>query len=138
MAFTPQEGTNTSKYVSMACATGITITKGNALVDDTNGYLTNGSAGVNLDVNWVALETVTTTSAGQKVQCIRTNDVVFLADCDAAWAQTDVLVKCDLATAGTLNPDANDDQLFLIESGVGIATEGTQVVGRFVAGAPNA
>ena len=67
----------------------------------------------------------------------RTNGVTFIADTDAAWDQEDVLAYADLGAAGTVNPDATSDNLFFIESGVGIAGAGTQVIGHFVYGAPN-
>lgn len=135
MAFTPIVF-DSGKIRLIGCVNSTTITKGNALVDDGNGLLTNASAGGGVDVCYVAMETVTTTSAGQKVLCIDVRGVIFEADCDAAWSTTDLLTAADLATAGTLDPDASSDDIFMIESGVGVAETGTKVRGYFVYGAP--
>jgi len=137
MAFVPIDG-DSGKYKEVAAADAITFVKGNAVVDDGNGLLTNASAGGNVDIFWVVMESKLTTASGEKVLCVRTDGVTFLADCDAAWSQTDVLTQVDLASAATLNPDAVTDQLFYIERGVGIAGTGKQVIGHFVPGAPNA
>jgi len=137
MAFRPianYEG----KFMLVAAANGVTFTKGNAVVDDGNGLITNASAGGNVDVPFIAMETVTTTASGQLVLCVSTAGCSrFEADCDAAWSQTDVLTAVDLASASTLNPDASDDDLFFIEKGVGTVEVSTKVEGYFVYGAPN-
>lgn len=134
MAFIPEENAHT---VLMGVATGVTTTRGGALVDDGSGYLTNASAGGNVDVRYIAAEVVTTTANGQMVLCWRTEGTKFLADCDAAWAQTDIGTECDLATAATLDPNSSTDDIFYIESGVGTVTVSTQVRGYFTLGVPN-
>lgn len=137
MAFTPIYG-DEGKYCSVGFATGTTVVKGNAAVNNGSGYMTNASAGGNVDVRYVAAESVVTTADNQQVLCVRTEGVTFLADCDAAWSQTDVGTYADLAAAGQVDPDATTDNIFYIEKGVGVAETGTQVVGQFIEGAPNA
>ena len=66
MSFIPLENYE-GKIRNMACANAQTIVKGNALADDTNGYLAVATSGTQ-NVPFIAMETVTTTSAGQKVQ----------------------------------------------------------------------
>jgi hypothetical protein len=136
MAFTPIYG-DEGKYCSVGFATGTTVVKGNAIVDNGSGYMTNASAGGNADILYVAVESVVTTANDEQVLCVRTNGVTFLADCDAAWAQTDVGTYADLAAAGQVDPNASTDDIFYIEKGVGVAATGTQVVGQFQQGVPN-
>jgi len=137
MAFVPIKG-DEGKYSSIKAADAVTFVKGNACIDDGNGLLTNASAGGGVDIHWVVQESVLTTSSGQEVLCVRTDGVTFLADTDAAWAQTDILTQCDLGAAGSLDPNASDDDIFYIEEGVGVAGTSTQVIGHFEPGAPNA
>jgi len=122
------------QLVRVGCATSTSITKGDAMVDNGSGYLTTASAGGNVDVRYVAMETVTTTSNGQEVLMCRTDGVTFEADTDAAWAQTDVGTEADLAAAGTIDPDASTDDIFYIERGV---PGQTKVIGHFTRGVPN-
>jgi hypothetical protein len=136
MAFTPLYG-DEGKYCSVGFATGTTVVKGNAVVDNGSGYMTNASAGGNVDILYVAVESVVTAANNEQVLCVRTNGVTFLADCDAAWAQTDVGTYADLAAAGQVDPNASTDDIFYIEKGVGVAATGTQVVGQFQQGVPN-
>jgi len=136
MAFTPVLY-ESGKYVLVAAANSTTFTKGNAVVDDGNGLITNASAGGNVDVRYVAMETITTTSAGQMVICCSTDGVTFEADCDAAWSTTDVGTEADLAAAGQVNPDASTDDIFYIERGIGTAETGTKVWGHFTRGVMN-
>lgn len=137
MAFTPLFG-DSGKYCLVKAANGVTFVKGNACADSSSsGLITNASAGQGTDVEFVVMESVTTTSAGQQVLCCRVEGVTFLADCDAAWSTTDQQTYCDLAAAGTVDPDATSDNLFFLEKGVGAAETGTQVIGHFVYGAPN-
>lgn len=135
MAFTPIFG-DSGKTVRVGVATSTTVTKGNALVDNGSGYLTNASAGGNVDIHFVALETVTTTADGQLVLAVRTDDVTFDADTDADPAQTDVGTYADLAAAGQVDPDASTDDVFYIESIVG-AVGDRKVRGFFTKGTPN-
>ncbi len=115
MAFRPlnyEEG----KVVLMPAATSQTIVKGDALVDNGSGLLGTASSSTAVDINYVAAETVSTTANGQIVKVIPTRGIRFEVDCDAAPAQTDVGTLCDLATAGTVNPDASSNDLFFVES----------------------
>jgi len=136
MALIP-ENYESGKTVLKGVATGVTVNRGDMLVDNGSGYLTEASAGGGVDVRYVAAETVTTTADGQLVLCWETGGVKFLADTDAAWSITDVLTECDIATAATLDPDASADDVFYIESGVGTAETDTQVRGYFTRGVPN-
>ena len=137
MAFTPYQNDH-GKYVDLGFAAGTTVVKGNAVVDNGSGYMTNASAGENVDIRYIAVESVVTTADDEKVLCVSTVGVTFLADCDAAWSTTDLHTEVDLAAAGSLNPDASNDDLFYIERGVGIAETGTQVIGHFLQGPMNA
>jgi len=136
MAFIPYQY-ESGKTVSMKCANSATIVKGDAMVDDSNGLLTPSSSGNGEDIRYVAAESVVTTASGQEVLMWSTDGVNFLADCDAAWAQTDVLTEADLAAAGQVDPNASSDDLFFIERGVGVAGTGTQVIGHFTRGVMN-
>ncbi|MFH2030828.1 MAG: hypothetical protein ABIJ40_09485 [Bacteroidota bacterium] len=138
MAFTPIQG-DSGKYVEIGAATGVTFVKGNAVKDSSGaGYITNAAAGDNTPVHFVVMESKTTTANGEKVLCVKVEGVTFLADCDAAWSVTDVLTEADLAAAGQVDPDASTDDIFFIERGVGIAETGTQVIGHFLHGDPQA
>ena len=136
MALIP-ENYEGGKTVLVGVATGVTVNRGDMLVDNGSGYLTEASAGGNVDIRYVAAETVTTTADGQLVLCWETEGVKFLADTDAVWSITDVGTECDIATAATLDPDASTDDVFYIESGVGTAETDTQVRGYFTRGVPN-
>lgn len=136
MAFLPIAG-HEGKMTHVGAATSITITKGDALFDNGSGYLTNASASANqLDVRYVAAETVTTTANGQLVLVYRTDGVTFIADTDTNPAQTDVGTEADLAAAGQVNPDASTHDLFYIEGIVG-AVGDKKVRGHFTRGVPN-
>jgi len=136
MAFRPlnyDEG----KLVEMPCATTITIAKGNALVDNGSGYLTNAANTTAVDVHYVAMEGATTTANGDLVLCIETENVLFDDDCDAAWATANQGTYADLASVSTVNPDATTNDLFYILKGVGTTAVDTTVLGYFTRGIPN-
>lgn len=136
MAFRPlnyEEG----RIVLMPAATTQTIVKGDALVDNGSGYLGTASSSTAVDVHYVAMETVTTTSNGQLVKCIETTNVLFEADCDAVWSIVDQGTYADLASKSTVNPDASSNDLFYILKGVGTAETDTIVLGFFVRAVPN-
>ena len=123
----------------VAAANSTTFTRGNAIVDNGSGLFTNAASGTTVDVRYLAAETVTTTSSGQLINAWRVSPSVDVdADCDAAPAQTDVGTVCDLAGAGTINPDASANNLFYIERINGVVGTSTNVRGHFVEGAPNA
>lgn len=139
MAFIPvnyEEG----KVELLPFATSVTTTKGGPVVDNGSGYLTNADSSTAVDIQYVAAEAKTTTANGDLVAVWPTRGVRFLADCDAAPAQTDVGTVADLASATTLNPDASTNDLFYIESidlSDGAVGTSTRVFGHFVEGAPN-
>ena len=128
---------DSGKLVKVGVATGVAVVKGNAMVDNGSGLLTNASAGGGVDVRYVAMETVTTTADNQPVLMCETEGVQFEADTDAAVAQTDVGTEADLAAAGQVDPDASTDDIFYIESIVGAAGVATKVLGYFTRGVPN-
>ena len=114
----------------MACANSTAITKGDALEDNGSGYLALATATSN-NVPFVAMQTVTTTSAGQKVLCIATKGVIFLADTAATWTQTQVGTLVDLSTEKLLDSATTDSKdLFEIIEGVGAAAD-KKVKGKF-------
>src|SRR3990167_1812852 len=136
MAFRPvqyEEG----KLVSMPCANSVTIAKGDCLVDNASGYLDVATSSTAVDVHYVAMQTVTTTSTGQLVLCLETENVLFEADVDTTWATADQGTYADLATVSTINPDASDNDLFYILKGVGVTAVGTKVLGYFTRGILN-
>jgi hypothetical protein len=123
--------------IKMKVANSVAVVKGAAMVDDGNGLLTLAASGTAVDIRYVAMETVTTTSSGQEVLMVKTFGVQFEADADAAIAQTDCLTYVDLATNSTINPDAVTNQLFFLESIVGAAGVSTKGLGYFSNGVPN-
>jgi Na+-translocating ferredoxin:NAD+ oxidoreductase RnfC subunit len=132
---------DSGRLVKMAVATGQTVVKGDALADNGSGYLATVAADGGTPITHVAMETVTTTADGQMVLCIRTEGVVFEADCEQAVSVTDIGTYVDMASKSTLDPDSVTDQIFYIESivgGVAAAETSTKVVGWFAHYAPNA
>jgi len=118
-----------------------TMVKGDAMVDNGSGFLTPATGGNGTQIEYIAAATVATTpTEGDLHDFYRVGPSVRIsADCDAAPAQTDVGTYCDLAAAGSLNPDASTDDLFYIESidlaGGAVGTS-TVVTGYFTQGAP--
>lgn len=136
MAFKPlkyEEG----KLVSIPAANSQTIVKGDALADNGSGLLAVATSATAVDVHYVAMQTVTTTATGQLVLCIETENVLFEADCDAAWSIVDRGTYADLATVSTVNPDASTNDLFYILKGIGTAETDATVHGYFTRGIPN-
>lgn len=142
MAFRPvnhEEG----RLVSLPAAASVTFTKGNAVVDNGSGFVTNGASGTAVDVLYIANETITTGSAtGELVRLYKVDPSVLInADCDAVVSTVDVGTYCDLAGAGSLNPDASTNDLFYIESADTSNAQAvettTRVNGFFVNGVPN-
>lgn len=136
MAFLPLDH-HEGRTALRQAATGQTIVKGDALVDNGSGYLVPASAGGNVDIRFVAAETVTTTADGQNVLVWSTDGVTFVADTDANPAQTDVGTEADLAAAGQVDPDASTDDIFVIERILGAVSD-KKVIGHFTRGTPNA
>ncbi len=138
MAFIPYQGYE-GKMTSVGCASGETIEKGDALVDNGSGYYAEAAETTAVDIRYVAAETVTPSANGQKVLVWRTAGITFLADTDAAWAQTDIGMPVSLASVSTLDiDDGAAEALFFVEKGVGTVAVSTQVLGHFVQGAINA
>lgn len=142
MAFLPvnyDEG----KMVLVKAKASIAFVKGDALVDDGAGFITTASSSTAVDIRYVAAETITSnaTDGVTLLNCYSTRGVRFLADCDAAPAQTDVGTEADLAAKNQVNPDASTNDLFFIESidlsGGAVGTS-TRVFGYFLGGVPNA
>lgn len=134
MAFVPINHTK-DKEVLLPMSTGETVVKGQVTVADTDGYYITGASSAE-DIRYVALEGATTTADGQRVLHVETEGVRFLADTDAAPAQTDVGTCCDLADKSTLNPDASTNAQFYIEQIVG-AVGDKKVKGFFTRGTIN-
>ncbi len=127
---------DSGKLEKVGVATSVAVVKGAAMADNGSGYLDLATSGTAVDIEYVAMETVTTTANGQLVLMIRTDGVQFEADCDATPAQTDVGTLADLATNATINPDASSNDLFYIESISSTVSPG-KVLGHFVEGVPN-
>ncbi len=137
MAFRPQNYEE-GKLVSIPTANSQTIVKGDALADNGSGLLAVATSATAVDVHYVAMQTVTTTSSGQLVLCIETDNILFDADTDLVWSTVDQGTYADLATVSTINPDASTNDLFYILKGVGTAETDTKVLGYFTRGIPNA
>ena len=136
MAFLPlnyEEG----KLVTIPTADSQTIVKGDALADNGSGFLAVATSATAVDVHYVAMQSVTTTVAGQLVLCIETENVLFDADTDLVWSIVDQGTYADLATVSTINPDASTNDLFYILKGVGVAETDKKVLGYFTRGIPN-
>ena len=136
MSFRPVSG-DSGKARLVRAANSTTFTKGNALIDNASGFLTNAAVGENTDILYVAAETVTTTVEGQEINCWSTEGVEFEADADAAIANTDVGHAVDLASVSTIDPDASTDGVFWLERIMGAAGTSTVGRGRFTRGAVN-
>ena len=115
--------------------TAATYTKGQALTC-TSGYYVTATASMGGEVYAVCMEDIVIAATGDPANCVITRGPRFLADTDAAPAQTDVGTECDLATATTLNPDASGDNLFYIEKVV-MPLTAKQVIGYFKHENPN-
>lgn len=136
MAFRPQNY-DEGKLVSIPAANATTFVKGNAVVDNGSGLLTNASATTAVDVHYVAMESKLTTASGELLLCLETENVLFDADCDAAWATANQGAYADLGAAGNVNPDASTYDIFYILKGVGVTAVGTTVLGYFTRGILN-
>ena len=121
----------------MPAASGETIVKGDALADNGSGYLAVATVATAVDIHYVAMETVTTTSTGQLVKCIETTNVLFEADTTAAWTQSQVGTYVDLASVSTLDTSASTNDLFYFLKGVGTSGTDTKVLGFFTRAVPN-
>ena len=121
----------------MPCANTQTIVKGDALADNGSGYLAVATSATAVDIHYVAMQTVTTTATGQLVLCIETENVLFEADCTAAWTTAQVGTYVDLASVSSLDTSAVTNELFYVIKGIGVTAVGTTVLGYFTRGIPN-
>ncbi len=106
------------RLVGLPAAATITFTKGNTAIDNGSGFMTNGSSATAVDVLYICDQTITTGSAtGELVRFYKVDPSVLInADCDGVVSTVDVGTSCDLAAAGSLNPDATTNAIFYIES----------------------
>ena|SRR3990167_2617197 len=104
--------------------------KGAALVY-ASGLVTAAASSTATDIWLVTAEAKTIGSGGGNIKCYPTVGVLYEADCDAAWATVNIGTLADLASVTTINPDASDNDLFYIASGVGVTAVGTKVRGFF-------
>lgn len=123
------------RCVLIPVANSVAVVRWGAMADNGSGLLDLATSSTAIDIEYIAAETVTTTSSGQLVRMYPTRGGVrFVADVDAAAAQTDVGTLADLASGTTINPDASTHDLFFIESidlsGGAVGTS-TRVFGYF-------
>lgn len=140
MAFRPVTE-EAGRYRKLPAANSTTFVKGEAVVDNGSGLLTNSASSTAVDIRYIAMENRVTTSSGELLLVYKVDESVLInADCDAAPAQTDVGTLADLASKTTINPDASTNDLFYIESidlsGGAVGTS-TKVNGYFVQGVGN-
>lgn len=110
----------------------VTVAKGDALDDSDDDGLFGLATSSSDYVPYVAMETVTTTSAGQKIKAIRTvGGVQFLADTTNNTAATDVNLTADLTDEDEVNNAASSNDVFYIEATVGAAAD-KKVLGFFM------
>ena len=121
---------DSGKVVSIPLATTQTVTKGMALMM-ANGYVTDNATTSTEDIGFVALEDKVSTADGDMVLAIPVRGIKFEADCDDVVSIADRFTRCDLATASTLNPDANTEGVFFIEEIVGEEEVSKKVLGYF-------
>jgi hypothetical protein len=136
MAFIPRKY-DEGKLVQLPAANSQTIVKGDALADNGSGYLAVATSATAVDIHYVAMQSVVTTATGQMILCIETENVLFDADCAAAWTQAQVGTYVDLSTVALLDTSAVTNQLFYVLKGIGVTAVGTKVMGYFTRGIPN-
>lgn len=112
--------------------------KGDA-VKNSSGYATPSASGDNLDVEFVALETKTTTAVdgSDTILCVTTRGVQFEVDSSNTPTQAQMLTSVDLSAAGTIDTSATTDQVFFAAKLQGAAAN-KKILGWFVGGTPNA
>lgn len=131
------------RLVNLAAAASAAIVKGNALVDNGSGFITNAASGTAVEVHYIADETKTIGStAGELIRAYKVGPSVRInADCDGVVSTIDVGTYADLAAAGSLNPDASTNDLFFIEKADTSNSEAvettTRVFGYFQNCVPN-
>jgi len=130
MAFTPiTRDSGKSRALEMAAST--TITKGDALKFDTNGFVVP-SVSTDAEVLFSADETKTSAAASNPlINVTQVRETEYIADTASNTTQAQVGDKVDLASATTLANTASSNDVFLITDLVGISTD-KQVKGYFV------
>lgn len=119
------------KDCEVAMENTVTVAKGDALDDSDDDGLFGLATSSSDFVPYVAMETVTTTSAGQKIKAIRTWGVQFLADTTNNTAATDRNLTADLTDEDEVNNGASSNDVFYIEETVGAAAD-KKVLGTFL------
>lgn len=113
MAFTPKNY-DSWKTTTIKQATSAIVARFDALAEDGNWYYVRATSATT-DVKYVALEAQTTTSSVLPLVVVRTDWVLFHADCNATPVQTDVWTYADLTDHDTLNESASSNDVFFIE-----------------------
>jgi len=116
-------------------ATGITVTRGNALVDNGAGYLTNATADSSNDIIGVASITIVGDATLKVSYWPAYPDVWFKADCDGAPTRAQINTVVDLSDANTIDEDSTGNSpVFLIKGILDENADGTydRVYGPFV------
>ena len=119
------------KYCEISVENTVAVVKGAAMDDSDDDGLYGLATSSSDYVPYVAMETVTTTTAGQKVKAIRTFGVQFIADTTNNSAATDRNLTADLTDSVTLNNGASSNDVFYIEELVGAAAD-KKVIGTFL------
>ena len=116
----------------------IAFVKGDALLDDGAGFFDKATSGSNIDVYYVADETITSasTDGATLLNVIPVAGVRFEVDMSNTPTQTQAGLDVDLSAAGTVDSSAVTDQLFHVEQFV-LPLSSKKAIGFFVRGAPN-
>lgn len=116
-------------------ANGATVTRGNALVDNGSGYLTNATADTSNNIIGVATITVTGDGTARVSYWPAYPDTWFKVDCEGTPARSQINTVCDLADANTVDEDSTaNSPVFLIKEVLDEDQDGTmdRVAGPFV------
>ena len=130
MAFIPFRF-DAGQYCEIPMENTQTITRGQALDDSDDDGLFAAATNTSNFVPYVAMENITTSSAGQLIKAIRTFGVQFLADTTNDTAATDVNLTADLTDSNTVDNAASAQDVFYIERLVGAAAD-RKVIGTFL------
>lgn len=107
-----------------------TVAQHDALAEDGNGLYQRATSAASL-VRFVAVEDRTDSGSNDFLLVCTTAGVRFVADTNAAPAQTDVGTTADLTDHDTLNESASSNDVFFIEEILGATTD-QKVLGYFV------
>jgi len=117
------------QLVTLLCASGVTITKYDAL-DFSSGYVQRATDATT-QVKFVAMEDVTAATEGDEILCLSTKGVRFVADCTTATTQATMGTCVDLTDHLTIDEDAaSTDYVFEMESIQGAVAD-KKIVGYF-------